>query len=219
MPTIKQTLGALGIAVAATLLTGVVAFLNEVHLEVSFDKLKDFKSTDLESYAKLGTALRFDVESAVAQDFVAYWVDDERGKPIVRKSSISYKNFRLSNRIAGKLIDDDDKQSYAITGYYNSNKIVFSHRGPISGTGVYVLDLVRIDDLPGRTYAGYAIIDEGQSGSRMTTMLQCPFVMIDEDLATKKVVSNEAAIKAFSFLGTACTPFNLPENVTTATVK
>ena len=219
MPTVKQALGAIGIAIAATLIAGIVAFLNEVHLEISFDKLKDFRATDLTSYAKLGTALRFDVETAVAQDFTAFWVDDENGKPILRKSSVSFKNFRLSNRIAGKLIDADDKIGYAITGYYNSNKIVFAHRGPISGTGVYMLDVIPINDIPSLAYAGYAIIDEGDPGSRLTRMMQCPFIMIDEAAASKKINSNDAALKAFPFLGTACILFNVPDNVTAATIK
>src|SRR3979490_1160819 len=131
---IKQVLIAIGLGVLATIGGGVIAFLNEVHLEVSFDKLKDFKVTDLASYVKLGTALRFELETAADQENIAYWVDDDGGKPIVRKSEISYKNFRLNNRIAGTLVDEDNHANYAITGYYNSNKMVFSHRGPLYGT-------------------------------------------------------------------------------------
>ena len=80
------------------------------------------------------------METAADQDFVAYWTDDDKGKPIIRKSTISYKNFHLNNRIAGKLVDEDDKAAYAITGYYNSNKIVFSHRGPLHGEVVPVCE-------------------------------------------------------------------------------
>ena len=37
MPTIKQAMAAVELAVAATIATGVVGFLSEVHLEISFD--------------------------------------------------------------------------------------------------------------------------------------------------------------------------------------
>ena len=74
MSFLKKALIAVGIGVLGTIVAGVVAFLNEVHLEVSFDKLKDFKVTDLASYTKLGTALRIELETAKDQDYVAYWV-------------------------------------------------------------------------------------------------------------------------------------------------
>ena len=54
----KQAVLAVALGVLATITAGVVAFLNEVHLEISFDKLKDFRATDLASYAALGTALK-----------------------------------------------------------------------------------------------------------------------------------------------------------------
>jgi hypothetical protein len=217
---IKQVLLAIVLGVLATIGGGVIAFLNEVHLEVSFDKLKDFKVTDLASYVKLGTALRFECETAADQEYVAYWVDDDDGKPIVRQSDISYKNFRLNNRIVGTLVDRDDEASYAITGYYNSNKLVFSHRGPLKGTGVYVLDLIQLDSVNRTIYAGYAIMDDQiRRGSVKYQVLQCPFVMIDGTTALKKFPTIEDAKKAFPFLGGACTPFEMPENVTVAAAK
>lgn len=217
---IKQVLLAIALGVLATIGGGVIAFLNEVHLEVSFDKLKDFKVTDLASYVKLGTALRFELETAADQEYVAYWVDDDSGKPIVRQSDISYKNFRLNNRIVGTLVDKDDDASYAITGYYNSNKMVFSHRGRLQGTGVYVLDLIQLDNVNSGIYAGYSIIDDQiQHGSNKYQVLQCPFVMIDGTTALKKFPTIEDAKRAFPFLGSICTPFKMPENVTVAAAK
>ncbi|SRR5258708_2663602 len=220
MSKVNQVLSAIALGVLATIVGGIVAFLNEVHLEISFDKLKDFKVTDLASYVKLGTALRFELETAADQEYIAYWVDDDGGKPIVRKSDISYKNFRLNNRIAGTLVDEDDHASYAITGYYNSNKIVFSHRGPLHGTGVYLLDLIQLDNITRSIYAGYSIIDDQvERGSAKYQVLSCPFVMIDEAIALKNFPTIEDAKKAFPFLGGECTPFKMPGNVTAAVVR
>jgi len=216
MVTVKQALGAIGVGVLATVTAGIIAFLNEVHLEVSFDKLKDFKVTDLASYVKLATAIRFELATATEQEYIAYWVDDDDGKKVVRRSSISYKNFRLNNRVVGTLVDDDDHASYAITGYYNSNKMVLSHRGPLMGTGVYILDNIQLDDVTRNIYAGYAIIDnQVKRGSTVYRVVQCPFVMIDETVAGKKFPAIEDAKKTFPFLDEECTPFKMPENVTT----
>ena len=63
--------------------------------------------------------------------------------------------------------------AYAITGYYNSNKIVFSHRGPLQGTGVYILDLIQLDNFTRQIYAGYAIIDD-QVGARLYGIARTP---------------------------------------------
>jgi hypothetical protein len=218
--TFKQVLIALGLGALVPIGGGVIGFLNEVHLEISFDKLKDFKFTDLESYYKLGTKLRVELETAAEQEYVAYWVDDDGGKPIVRRSSISYKNFHLNNRVTGALIDDDDQSSYAITGYYNSHRIVFSHRGPFEGTGVYILDLIQLSNVAGKIFAGYSIIDDQiEEGSPKSRVLQCPFVMIEETTALKSFAAIEDAKKAFPFLKGECVPFKMPENVTLASGK
>lgn len=216
MSFLKQALVAVGVAILATLITGVVGFLNEVHLEVSFDKLKDFKPTDLESYTKLGTALRVDFETAKDQEYVAYWMDDDNGKPVVRRSKISYKNFGIRSRIAGQLVDDDGAE-YAITGYYNSNRLLFVHRGTQSGTGTYILDQTQLDGINGSVYAGYGIFeDQISTGSSAIHILQCPFIMIGEPDASSKYPSIEVATKAFPFLGVACKEFPMPRSITTA---
>jgi hypothetical protein len=213
MSFLKQALVAVCIAVLGTLIAGVVGFLNEVHLEVSFDKLKDFKATDLESYTKLGSGVRFDVETAKDQDYVAYWMDNDHGKPKVRSSKISYKNFGLRSRIAGKLVDDDSVE-YAITGYYNSNRLLFVHRGPRFGVGTYILDQTQLDDINGNVYVGYGIFEDWITGA--VQILKCPFIMIAEPEASSKYPSIDVATKAFPFLGVACKVFPMPENVTTA---
>ncbi len=216
MSFVKQAAAAAGLAVIATLATGVIAFLNEVHLEVSFDKLKDFKVTDLASYTALGTALRIELETASDQDFVAHWVDDDGGKSVVRRSRISYKNFRLNNRISGNMTDDD-KAVYAITGYYNSEKLVLAHRGQQGGTGVYTLELVQLNGTTANVFAGYQIMeDQVAPNSTNFQIVQCPFIMMDEAFASEKFPSIESARKTFPFLDNACRPFALPINITTS---
>jgi hypothetical protein len=219
MPTIKQILSVFGIAVLATSVAGIVAFLNEVHLEISFDKLKDFRATDLASYAKLGAALKFEIETAGDKEFTAFWVDDDHGKLVVRKSDVSYKDFHFTNRIVGRLIDEDDKTAYAITGYYNDNRVVFSHRGPISGTGVYILDLFPIDDIPGLIYGGYTIFEDVPKSRNIGHAVRCPFIMVEEAIATNRFTSIDAVRKAFPFLNTACISFEMPIDLTAASTK
>jgi hypothetical protein len=213
MSWIRKALLAFGAGLALTIVGGIVAFLNEVHLEVSFDKLKDFKATDLASYARLGTALKFDLETAEPEEFVGYFVDDDEGKPEIRKVSVSFKNYRLRNRLSGDLMFEDDHSDFAITGYYNNDRIVFAHHGPISGTGVFILDSRQIG-LTKAIYVGYAIVEElKHTGSSETWILQCPFLMIDEASAVEKFGSIEAARTAFPILSTNCTPFAMPPNV------
>jgi len=215
MSFLKKALAVICAAVLGTLIAGVVGFLNEVHLEISFDKLKDFKATDLESYTKLGTALRVDVETAKDQDYVAYWMDNDNGKPQVRSSKTSYKDFGMRSRIAGKLIDDDGAE-YALTGYYNSNRLLFVNRGTQSGTGTYILDHTQLDGINGNVYAGYGIFEDISTGSPVIHILKCPFIMIAEPDASSKYPSIEVATKAFPFLQVACKEFPMPESITTA---
>jgi hypothetical protein len=215
MSFLQKALAAICIAVLGTLIAGVVGFLNEVHLEISFDKLKDFKATDLESYTKLGASMRVDVETAKDQDYVAYWMDDDNGKPQVRSSKISYKNFGIRSRIAGKLIDDDNAE-YAITGYYNSSRLMFVQRGAQSGTGTYILNQVQLDGINGNVYAGYGIFEDVDTGSPAVHILKCPVIMIAEPDASSKYPSIEVATKAFPFLGVACKVFPMPESIMTA---
>jgi|SRR5689334_1930442 len=217
MPTVKQVAAVVGLTLLTTAGAGVIAFLNEIHVEISFDKLKDFEPSHLESYAKLVKALHMQFELASQQEYVAFWVDDDSGKQIVRKSAIAYKNFRLNNRLAGTLVSDDDKAVFVITGYYNDDRIVFSHRGPISGTGIYILDLVPLDGVTAPTYAGYGIFEDTiVPGSNKYHLLQCPFVMINDDVAAKRFPSEDAARKAFPILNNACAEFKMFSNVTTA---
>lgn len=215
MSFVKQALSVIGVAFLATLIAGIVGFLNEVHLEVSFDKLKDFNPTDLKSYANLVTKLRVDLETAKDQEYVAYWMDDDNGAPKVRSSKISYKNFGISSRIAGKLVDDDSAE-YAITGYYNSNRLLFVHHGSQFGTGTYILNQTQLNGINGNVYAGYGIFEDISTGTSAVHVLQCPFVMIAEPDASGKYPSVDVATKAFPFLGIACKEFPMPKSITTA---
>lgn len=206
----KQAVLAVALGVLATITAGVVAFLNEVHLEISFDKLKDFRVTDLASYAALGTALKVELETASDQEFALYWVDrDDNGKRAVYQGKIIYKDFRLHSRISGKLIDDENAE-YAVTGYYNSQRLVFSYRGDETGVGIFIVDAFQVDDIPHNVFAGYAIFEGGASGTANRQLLQCPFIMLDEQ-STKKFNSAE---EKFPFLLEECKPFTMPTSIT-----
>ena len=209
-PKLRKTAIGVVYGVLATLFAAIVAFLSEVHLEISFDKLRQFKMSDVSSYSELFTAVTFAAELTTQQEFTAFWVDDDEGKQVVRSSDVLYKNFRLNNRMAGKLIDKDDRAVYSIGGFYNSNRLVFSHRGPISGTGVYILDIIRIDDVISPTYVGYSIMDNVALGSTEIRMLRCPFAMIDKNAAMRKAPDIESARRLFPALRESCAAFNMP---------
>jgi hypothetical protein len=197
--------------VLATLFAALLAFLSEVHLEISFDKLRQFKATDLSSYSELLTAVTLAAELTTQQEFTAFWVDDDQGKHVVRSSDVLYKNFRLNNRMAGKLVDKDDQAAYAISGFYNSNRLVFAHRGPISGTGVYILDVVRMNDVTSPTYLGYSIMDNDvAAGSAVSRMLRCPFAMMEKNAALRKAPDFDAAQRLFPPLREKCAAFSMP---------
>jgi hypothetical protein len=215
MSFLKKAILAVCAAILGTLIAGGVGFLNEVHLEISFDKLKDFNPTDLASYAKLGAGMRVDVETAKDQDYVAYWMDDDNGKPQVRSSKISYKDYGIRSRIVGKLVDDDGAE-YVMTGYYNSNRLLFVNRGTQSGTGTYILDHTQLDGINGNAYAGYGIFEDVNTGSPVIHILKCPFIMIAEPDASIKFPSIDAATRAFPFLRVACKEFPMPKSITTA---
>src|SRR5262245_18107230 len=123
MPTLKQILIALALAILGVVVTGIVGLVSTAHVEISFDKLKDFKLTDLESWKALGTSVRFDVQVSEPREFLAVWGDNEQGKTVVRTSNVNFKNFKFPSRIRGTL-SDQDKASYVITGYYNSKRLV-----------------------------------------------------------------------------------------------
>jgi hypothetical protein len=220
MPTVKQIVATLLIAITGTIAAGIAAFLNEIYLEISFDKLKDFKITDLSSWTALGTSVKFNAERASPEDFIAYWVDIDNNKRIVRRSRVSYQNFRGQSRIRGVITDEDDKTPYALTGFYNNNRAAFAHRGPISGVGIYILDFFQLDNLGINVYAGYAIIeDQVGAGASMIKLLRCPFVMTDEAAASSKITSIDIAKATFPMLNRDCTPFEMPADVVPAGTK
>ena len=216
MPTFKQIVAAIGIAILGVIITGIVGFVSSAHLEVSFDKLKDFEFTNLKSWAALGTSVRFDYQASEPREFFAFWGDNDQGKTVVRSSTVNFKNFRLVSRIRGVLIDDEDKSTYGITGYYNSKRLTFAHRGPLDGVGVYVLNSVVPKKVEGQVYFGYALWEDDPDPGRVreSPILRCPFVMIERTPANFQAYGTvEKAQAAFRFLQTPCVEFNMPAAV------
>jgi hypothetical protein len=212
MPTLKHIFWAIVAGVVLTLITGVVGFLSAARLEISFDKLKDFQPTDLKSYKALGTSVRFDFEMSNPREFVVFWGEYEDGKTRIRKSDVQFKKFKLSSKIQGEFVDrvDAESISYNIVGYYNSNRIVFSHRGPISGLGIYILNAIQLNGMSGEAYAGYMIVEDIKSLSTQDRWItQCPIVMIQEGASAKKYPTIDAAKAEFPLLQTNCSEFTL----------
>jgi hypothetical protein len=98
-PKLRKTAIGVLYGVLGTFFAAILAFLSEVHLEISFDKLRQFKATDLSSYSELFTAVTLAAELTTQQEFIAFWVDDDEGKHVIRSSDVIYKNFRLNNRL------------------------------------------------------------------------------------------------------------------------
>jgi hypothetical protein len=216
MPSIKQIFWAIVIALGAVAVTGVVGFLSAAHLEISFDKLRDFDATDLKSYKALGTSVKFDFELSQPREFIAYWGENDSGRTVVRKSNVNFKNFKLSSKIQGAIVDETKRGpvSFGIVGYYNSERVVFSHRGPISGVGVYILNTFQIGDERIEAYAGHMIVEDIKGDNQNEIWLvQCPFIMLARDLGEKEFPTIEKAQEAFALLKTQCAEFKVPTRI------
>jgi hypothetical protein len=215
MPTLKTILWTVAGGVAVSFVGAIVGFLSAARLEISFDKLKDFDITNLKSYAALGTSVKFELQLSEPHDFVAYWGDYENGKTVVQQSDVHFRNFKLSSSVEGNIIDHPKAGDvvYNIVGFYNSDRVVFSHRGPISGVGIYILNSYQFQNVPGQVFAGYAIFEDVKvEGKNETWLTQCPFVMVEQSSAAKPFPTLEDAQKAFSLLRTDCTEFKMPES-------
>jgi len=212
MPTLKQILAAIGIAVLLGIVTAVVGFLSSARLEISFDKLKNFDPTSLKSYGALGASVKFDFELSQPREFVAYWGENDSGKTVLQQGAVHFNNFKLSSRIEGVISPKADVD-YKIVGYYNSDRIVFSHRGPISGVGVYILNVFQIGGLAHEVYVGYVVQEDIKTeGRKDVWMTQCPFVMVEQSDAAKTYATPEAAQKAYPVLRTECSEFKMPQS-------
>jgi len=213
MPTLKQIIWTVAAGVAISLGATIIGFLSAARLEVSFDKLKDFDVTDLKTYKSLGTSVKFDLQLSQPREFVAFFSELEEGKTVVKESDLHFNNFKLSSRIEGKITDHPKEGDviYDIIGYYNTDRVVFSHRGPISGVGVYILNSFQLPHVPGEIFAGYAIFEDIIEGTNKTRLTQCPFVMVEQLGSIKPYTTTDDARKAFSLLRTDCTVFNVPD--------
>jgi len=208
MGKLKGTL--VGILVAALLgIAGVVVgLLNEAHLELSFDKLKGFDPLNVGSYRHLLTSLRFDISESEPQHFRAYFGENVDTRTTLSAADLIYKKFRFSNRIKGSLFDEKEGKSFAIGGYYNDERLVFSHRGQISGVGIYILE--RFDEAP-PMYMGYYVAEDVKfEGTKDYWTVQCPIIIIEAKIAAQKYPTAQKARDAFPFLGTLCVEFKLP---------
>ena len=214
MPNLKQILWAVGAGIAISLTTAIIGFLSTARLEISFDKLKGFEVTNLKTYTAFGSSVKFDLETSQPREFVAFWGMNYNGKTVLEKSDVHFKNFKLSSRIEGAITDHFPQGDviFDIIGYYNSDRIVFSHRGPISGVGVYMLNVIQASGLLNAAYVGYAMVEDVKvEGKSDTWVTQCPFVMIARSDALQRYKTTDDAKKAFSILQKDCVEFKTPQ--------
>jgi hypothetical protein len=215
MPTLKKISWAIGAGIAISLVTAIVGFLSAAHLEISFDKLKSFDPTDLKSYKLLGTSVKFDFELSQQREFIAYWIEEEE-RPIVHRGDMNFNNFKLTSSIRGEIVEKIGSETipFRIVGYYNSGRLVFSHRGPVHGVGVYILSSFEVGKVMVEAYAGYAIVETVKEGSQnVVSLLQCPFIMIERGEGEKEYPTVEKAQEAFPLLKTQCVEFKAPRHV------
>jgi hypothetical protein len=212
MPPVKAAVTALFGGVLLSLATAVIGFLNTARLEVSFDKLKDFDPLNLATYKSLGTSIRFDVEISHPEEYTVYSVDIENDSPAAYKSSLSLKNFKLSNRLQGSLTDDRGI-IFSVIGFYNSDRIVFSHRGPSRGVGIYLLDAIPVTGMKMPVYLGYQIAEnQAVERTREITTTQCPILMLSaSDGLTIPTV--QAAAEKFEILKAGCSRFKMETKI------
>ena len=73
MQTIKKVGAGIGIAIITAVIGGIISFLSEAHLELSFAKLKDFKVTEISSYMTLLTSIKVDLEENEPKLYLGYF--------------------------------------------------------------------------------------------------------------------------------------------------
>ncbi|HEX2725243.1 MAG TPA: hypothetical protein VHN20_05440 [Beijerinckiaceae bacterium] len=190
----------------------MVGFLNTARLELSFDKLKDFDVLNVNTYNTLGTSLKFDLETSEPMELLVFYNDVDEAKRLVRKSTVSLKNFKLNSRVQGHLVDDDlQKTKFNVTGYYNTERLVLSHRGPFGGLGIYVLEQRQLKDVDYPVFSGFVIMENQLSESaRGTSLTQCPCVMVSAS-APAKYTQVEVAEATYPFLTKGCSQISLPD--------
>src|SRR6185503_9228595 len=214
MSTARKIASWLGVSVALILTAVIVGLLSEAHLEVSFDKLRDFHVTSPSSYTALLTSVKVDVERNEPERFRAYFGENDNGRTSVSRGDVTFKKFLFSSRIRGTFLDKSTKAIFSIAGYYNDRRLVFAHRGPESGVGIYMLERFEPTGITKSLYAGYTIHEDVKFASKNELWItRCPFVMIEESLAAEKYDNPSAAKAAFPLLASNCVEFKLPTDL------
>jgi hypothetical protein len=202
--------GIIGGFVIAALIPIAFSWFSERQVEVSFDKLDHIQPSNPGSFFKLLDLVGFDLEKNPARSFRVYAGENDNGVTKLRASQLQYRHYYFSRKIRGSLTERDGTV-FSVLGFYNDERLVFVHRGPVSGVGTYIVQRFEHADPPGQYFSGYAIFeDQRRETAPDKWITQCPFIMMEEDLAAKKYPTAEKAKERYSFLGSNCVEFKLP---------
>jgi hypothetical protein len=210
--TFRAALVSVGIAFLAVIAGGIGGFLSHAYLELWFDPVEGIQLTHLETWAKIPDGLRASFDLTQPEKFRAYYGENAgNGVTEISTADIVLRNFERSGKLVGvkrKLINNSPVV-YSLTGYANSERMVLTQRGPMGGIGSYFV--VKTQDHDSNIfYFGNFLTEDYEPGSAQKTVTQCPFVMMDEAVATAHFPTAAEASSKIAALKSKCSQYQFP---------
>ena len=216
MPThLQKALKATAIAVLAVIAGGIGGFFSHAYLEIWFESVEGLSAINPSTWPNIakGISAKFDITSP--QLYRAYYGENQNLETRIISADFALRDFELTGRIIGSKtkVLKDGPVTYTISGFFNSDETVLTHRGPKGGIGSYWLK--PIQDKDNRLfYFGYILTEDQKYNDQPEKWVtQCPFVMMGKELATQSYPTPEDAKASFAVLGERCTEFKLPGSI------
>jgi hypothetical protein len=202
--TLYLILGGIGTTILAT----VIGIVTTAYVEISFKGLSAATLKDPTQW------LDFHIDLIKPEVFQAYYQDNMEGHSALRDATFTLRFFQLTKKVIGQKVRPDGF-TFSIIGFWKDERIVLDHRGDASGgEAVYVLRLFQIPEISGRIFAGYVLPEDWKkSGGGEDWIIQCPFLMLPEEIAHKKYGDRTVLVHDFPFLSTKCTEFVMPKSL------
>ena len=208
----KGALVGVGIAILAVIAGGIGGFLSHAYLEIWFDPVEGFKTTDFSTWAKIADGLRASFDLTEPQSYRAYYGENAgAGVTEISTADIVLRNFELSGKLVGvkRKQLNGKTEDYSLSGYSNSERMVLTQRGPRGGIGNFFLEKTQDKD-NNLFYFGYFLTEDYEPGATQKTVTQCPFVMMEEFVAAARYPTSVEASNKIEMLKNKCTQYQFP---------
>jgi hypothetical protein len=210
--TLRAALISVVIAFLAVIAGGIGGFLSHAYLELWFDPVEGIQLTDFTTWAKIADGLRASFDLTQPERFRAYYGENAgNGVTEISTADIVLRNFERSGKLVGikrKLINNSPA-IYSLSGYANSERMVLTQRGPKGGVGSFFA--VKTQDQDSNIfYFGNFLTEDYEPGSSQKTVTQCPFVMMDEAVATAHFPTSAEASSKIAILKNKCSQYQFP---------